>query len=75
MPFVRVVCDTLKSPSRWPYPDAAARLLPTEISSQFLLYETRLEDLSDEVMALNQRMEQYLNTITKRAENYRTCQS
>ena len=45
------------------------------MNSEFTLYETRLRDLSDEVMALNQQMEQYLNTITTRAEYYRTCQS
>ncbi|XP_043223097.1 laminin subunit beta-1-like [Amphibalanus amphitrite] len=46
-----------------------------EMNSEFMVYETRLRDLSDEVMALNQEMEQYLNTITTRAEYYRTCQS
>ncbi|XP_037091485.1 laminin subunit beta-1-like isoform X2 [Pollicipes pollicipes] len=46
-----------------------------EMNSEFTRHEIRLTDLSDEVMALNARMEAYLRTITERAEYYRTCQS
>ena len=55
--------------------DAVRCVCPAEINSQFVVYETHLRDLSDEVMTLNQRMEEYLNSITTRAEFYRTCQS
>ena len=55
--------------------DASRLHASPDINTQFKLYETQLEDLSDEVMLLNQRMEGYLSDITTRAEYYRTCQS
>lgn len=37
-------------------------------------HERRLTDLSDTVMALNARMNDYLQVISERSDFYRTCQ-
>ena len=43
-------------------------------NEEYLLHERQLTDLSDQVMALNVRMTDYLQVISDRSEFYRTCQ-
>ncbi len=45
-----------------------------EMEDEYLLHERRLTDLSDQVMAMNVRMTDYLQVISDRSEFYRTCQ-
>jgi hypothetical protein len=45
-----------------------------EMEDEYLLHERRLTDLSDQVMAMNVRMTDYLQVIGDRSEFYRTCQ-
>ena len=45
-----------------------------EMEDEYVLHERRLTDLSDQVMALNVRMTDYLQVISDRSEFYRTCQ-
>jgi hypothetical protein len=44
------------------------------MDDEYANHERRLMDLSDEVMALNVRMNDYLQVISDRSEFYRTCQ-
>jgi len=44
------------------------------MEEEYVAHETRLTDLSDQVMALNMRMTEYLQFIGDRSEFYRTCQ-
>ncbi|XP_045036688.1 myosin-7B-like [Daphnia magna] len=45
-----------------------------EMEDEYLLHERRLTDLSEQVMAMNVRMTDYLQVISDRSEFYRTCQ-
>ena len=45
-----------------------------EMEEEYVVHEGRLTDLSDQVMALNTRMTDYLQIIGDRSEFYRTCQ-
>ncbi|KAK4031139.1 hypothetical protein OUZ56_024685 [Daphnia magna] len=44
------------------------------MEDEYLLHERRLTDLSEQVMAMNVRMTDYLQVISDRSEFYRTCQ-
>jgi len=45
-----------------------------EMEKEYMEHERRLTDLSDTVMALNARMNDYLQVISERSDFYRTCQ-
>lgn len=49
-------------------------LIFTEMEKEYMEHERRLTDLSDTVMALNARMNDYLQVISERSDFYRTCQ-
>lgn len=46
----------------------------SEMEEEYAAHESRLTDLSEQVMALNMRMTDYLQIIGDRSEFYRTCQ-
>merc|ERR1712071_409559 len=45
-----------------------------EMENEYVVHESRLTDLSATVMALNLRMNGYLQVISDRSDFYRTCQ-
>lgn len=44
------------------------------MSEEYAIHDVRLTDLSDEIMTLTMRMNDYLQVISDRSELYRTCQ-